>query len=179
MSNVPSNESASTGRVTPAARPARSRRVALFLAMAAVVVVLDQWSKAAMTKLLSDGSRHVLIPHVMDLYLVHNTGAAFSMGEGSGWLFVLIALAAFVLALRFVWGSRDATLPLAAVLGLIVGGGIGNMIDRLLLGSVTDFLATSFIRFPVFNVADIAVTCGVFVMLVLVWRMDAGEEEGE
>ena len=51
------------------------------------------------------------------------------------------------------------------------------MIDRLLLGSVTDFLATSFMRFPVFNVADIAVTCGAFLIIILAWRMDARGEE--
>ena len=130
-----------------------------------------------MTKLLADGSRRVLIPHVMDLYLVHNTGAAFSMGEGSGWLFTAIALVVFAIALRFVWASDDITWPLVATVGLVAGGGIGNMIDRLLLGSVTDFLATSFMRFPVFNVADIAVTCGAFLIIILAWRMDARGEE--
>lgn len=133
MSSAPRHIDASgTGRGEAAARPARTRRTALFLAVAALVVVLDQVSKAYMTELLADGSRRVLIPHVMDLYLVHNTGAAFSMGEGSGWLFTAIALVVFAIAMRFVWASDDITWPLVATVGLVAGGGIGNMIDRLL-----------------------------------------------
>ena len=178
MSNVPHRRDdvrASRGEGA-AARPGR-RLLGLYLTVAIIVVVLDRVSKLAAEAGLADGSRHVLIPHVLDLYLVHNTGAAFSMGEGAGWFFVLVAVAVVVLSLRYVLMSDEVTPALAGTLGAIAGGGVGNMVDRLVQGSVTDFLATSFIRFPVFNVADIAVTCGVFVMLVLVWRM--GPEEGE
>ena len=64
--------------------------------------------------------------------------------------------------------------PLTVGLSCVAGGGIGNMIDRLVQGSVTDFLATTFIDFPVFNVADIFVTCGVAVCLLIVLTSDEG-----
>ena len=87
------------------------------------------------------------------------------MGEGAGPLFAVLALAVFIGAI--VWVLRE-DLPLRLVVSIasVAGGGIGNMVDRIAAGSVTDFLATTFIDFPIFNVADIFVTVGVFVTLV-------------
>ena len=68
--------------------------------------------------------------------------------------------------------------PLAAALGAVAGGGVGNLIDRVIAGQVTDFFATAFIDFPVFNVADIFVTCGVILSLILAWRFDAARDGG-
>ena len=145
-----------------------------FCLVAAVVVALDQASKALMRVALADGARHALIPGVMDLLLVQNTGAAFSMGEGMGWVFIALAAVVCVAALAYVIRERPSW-PLTIVLGCIAGGGIGNMVDRIVAGSVTDFLATSFISFPVFNVADIFVTCGVFLALILLFREEPAE----
>lgn len=119
-----------------------------------------------------------LIPGVLALLRVENTGAAFSIGQGSSWIFVICAMAAFVVACTLVW-RNDLPLPLILSLGCVAGGGVGNMIDRLATGSVTDFLATTFISFPVFNVADIFVTCGVAVSLVLYLRWEATEGIGD
>ena len=145
----------------------RGMGVVMFWFTAIVVVVLDQATKVAVRHLMPLGSpSRVLIPGVLDLYRVENTGAAFSIGEGATWLFVICAMVAFAVACILVW-SNDLPYPLVLSLGCVAGGGAGNMIDRLAMGSVTDFLATSFMDFPVFNVADIFVTCGVAVSMLL------------
>lgn len=146
---------------------------------AILVVVADQATKAAVRHLMPAGSpTRPLIPGLIDLAHVENSGAAFSIGQGSTWLFVACAIIAFSVACTLVW-THELPFPLVFSLGCVAGGGVGNMIDRIAYGSVTDFLATSFVDFPVFNVADIFVTCGVVLSLVLYLRWEAhGQQEG-
>ena len=155
---------------------ARVRRLALFALVAAAVVVLDQVSKVAARALLAAGEPVTLIPGVMDLSLVYNTGAAFSLGEGAGPVFVLIAAAICVAGVWVAWRRPDVPLSLLLTVAAVAGGGVGNAIDRVTLGAVTDFFKTTFMRFAVFNVADIFITCGVFVAVILWWRWDASRE---
>lgn len=157
------------------AKAGRRTRLTLFLVMAAVAVILDQivkaWVRSALPK---TGDTAPFIPGVLRLLHVENTGAAFSMGEGKGFFFVAIAVAIFILALLAVW-KEGLSVPFALALGAVAGGGIGNMIDRLIQGSVTDFFATQFMDFPVFNVADIFVTLGVICVLICLLR-EGGED---
>ena len=157
------------------AKAGRRTRITLFLAMAAVAVILDQivkaWVRSALPK---TGDTAPFSPGVLRLLHVENTGAAFSMGEGKGFFFVAIAVAIFILALLAVW-KEELSVPFALALGAVAGGGIGNMIDRLVQGSVTDFFATQFMDFPVFNVADIFVTLGVICVLICLIR-EGGED---
>ena len=157
------------------AKAGRRTRITLFLVMAAVAVILDQivkaWVRSALPK---TGDTAPFIPGVLRLLHVENTGAAFSMGEGKGFFFVAIAVAIFILALPAVW-KEELSVPFALALGAVAGGGIGNMIDRLVQGSVTDFFATQFMDFPVFNVADIFVTLGVICVLICLIR-EGGED---
>lgn len=147
--------------------------VVAFWLTAILVVIADQATKVAVRHLMPLGSpARPFIPGVIDLYRVENTGAAFSIGRGATWLFVLCAAAAFLVACYLVW-SNELPFSLVLSLGCVAGGGVGNMIDRVATGSVTDFLATTFISFPVFNVADIFVTCGVMVSLLLYLRWEA------
>ncbi len=157
------------------AKAGRRTRITLFLAMAAVAVILDQIVKAWVRRALpKTGDTAPFIPGVLRLLHVENTGAAFSMGEGKGFFFVAIAVAIFILALLAVW-KEELSVPFALALGAVAGGGIGNMIDRLVQGSVTDFFATQFMDFPVFNVADIFVTLGVICVLICLIR-EGGED---
>lgn len=156
--------------------PARARRLALFALVAAAVVTLDQLSKAAARSALVSGEPVTLVPGVMDLSLVYNTGAAFSLGEGGGPLFVLLAAAILVAGLVVAWRRADVPLPLLLAVAAVAGGGVGNAIDRVALGAVTDFFKTTFVDFAVFNVADIFVTCGVVLAVVLYWRWDLARE---
>ena len=161
---------------TPRDSAPGARRLALFCLVAGAVVALDQASKAAARAALVPGEPVTLIPGVMDLSLVYNTGAAFSLGEGAGPVFVLVAAAITLLGLWVAWRRTEVPLPLALVLGAVAGGGIGNAIDRVALGAVTDFFKTTFVDFAIFNVADIFVTCGVPIALILWWRWDVARE---
>ncbi len=168
---------------------ARTKNIVGYAGLAACVVALDQVTKAWAREALAAGPAP-FIPGVLDLSLVMNTGAAFSIGSGSTWVFVV--LATLICVACTIWVARDEKmgLPLACALGAVAGGGVGNLIDRVAAGQVTDFFATSFIDFPVFNVADIFVTCGVVLVLLLAWREDdaraenvdvygVGEDDGE
>ena len=154
-------------------RESTAARLALRGGAAAAVVVLDQLSKAWVRAALVPGKPVTLVPHVMDLSLVYNTGAAFSMGEGRGALFVLICAVICAGCCVLAWRERDMPPALLATLGCVCGGGIGNAIDRVVAGRVTDFFATTFMDFAVFNVADVFITCGVILAFVLWCRWDA------
>ena len=147
--------------------------IVVFWLTAVLVTIADQATKVAVRHVLPLGSPgRTFIPGVIDLVHIENTGAAFSIGRGASWLFIGCAIVAFVAACMLVW-NNDLPFPLILSLGCVAGGGVGNMIDRLATGSVTDFLATTFIDFPVFNVADIFVTCGVAVSMLLYLRWEA------
>ena len=148
---------------------------ALFALIAAVVVALDQWSKALTRSHIELGERLGFIPGVLDLTHIQNRGAAFGMLQGYAVQLAIVA-AVVVLALAFVViARRKTTLVEVVAFGLIVGGAIGNLIDRITQGYVTDMIMTTFIDFPVFNVADSAVTVGT--ILFVVWAFFFGIRE--
>ena len=143
----------------------------LCLALAALVVLLDQWSKVLALEHLDYGRPLKLLP-VLNLTLQYNTGAAFSFLSGAGgwqrWLFSTVALVASVVI--FVWLARlkRGERLLALSLSLILGGAIGNLWDRLQLGHVVDFVSVHYgpHYFPTFNVADAAVSVGAGLMIL-------------
>jgi signal peptidase II len=146
-----------------------------------MVVVLDRVTKALAVEALSGGRTQPVIPGIIDFQLVYNTGAAWGMFEGARTLFLVIAVvfvAAMVLYLLLM--KRHATLTLLG-LGRVAGGAIGNAIDRALTGRVVDFIHTLFIEFPLFNVADSAITVGAVlfgIVLIFGWR-DMAKQESE
>lgn len=149
----------------------KGMRIALFWFVVMLVVIVDQATKAAAIEILEHGPLTV-IPGVIDFMLVRNTGAAFSIGEGAGFVFIAIAIAFLVGAMFFIMNSEDIPLGLVASIAFVAGGGMGNLVDRIIMGSVTDFIRTTFMSFPVFNVADICVTLGVIasMALCLTWK---------
>lgn len=136
------------------------------------VIVLDQWTKWLIVRNFVEYQSLALLP-VFDLVRLHNEGAAFSfLSDASGWQrWMFTALAIGVSAVLLVWLKR---LPargqhlLAAALALIMGGALGNVIDRILLGHVIDFIHVHYQQwyFPAFNVADSSITVGA-VLLIL------------
>jgi signal peptidase II len=130
-----------------------------------MVVVLDRLTKGLAVGALSGGRAQAVIPGVVDFQLVYNTGAAWGMFEGARALFLVIAAVA-VLAMVFylLLGGRHAAFTLLG-LGFIAGGAVGNAIDRALTGKVVDFIHTLFIDFPLFNVADSAITVGAILFV--------------
>jgi signal peptidase II len=156
--------------------PARPRaRWGLLAAVAATVVVLDQLTKWWATSELGDG--HIVdVVWTLRLRLTRNFGSAFSLGQGRGVLISLLALVVVAVLLR---SGRHATRPAAALaLGLVLGGAVGNLVDRafragegFLGGGVVDFVDLQW--WPVFNVADMGVVCGAALLVVVSWREEA------
>jgi signal peptidase II len=141
--------------------------------MALLVFAADRVTKCLALGGLRDAGPVTLVPGVMDLYLTFNEGAAFSLGSGLAWLFALLGVAAAVAAAVYVRRARPSR-ALVAALAAVAGGALGNALDRAVLGAVVDFLKTTFVDFPVFNVADVAITCGCAAAFVLLWR-EGGE----
>lgn len=125
-----------------------------WLALVALTAVLDQ-----ITKRLFEHADSVLIPGVLAFRGVRNTGAAFSFLAHQPMTVAALSVILFFALLYAAFRVREDK-PLAAALALAAGGAMGNLIDRLLRGYVVDFIETLFIVFPVFNVADMAVTLG-------------------
>ena len=156
----------------------RGIRVLVFWLVVILTVMVDQATKAAVTVNLEHQSM-TLIPGVIDIVYVENTGAAFSIGQGGGLIFIVVAVAFLVGAMFTVWNKQDLPMSLVVSIGLVAGGGMGNMVDRLMEGYVTDFIATRFIDFPVFNVADMCVTVGVVMTVIGYWVWDSRRERDD
>ena len=155
-----------------------------WLPLTALVIVLDQASKVWMLHHFFLFQRLHLLP-VLDIILTYNTGAAFSMlADAAGWQrWVFVALAFAVSVTLIVWLRRLAAATqglVACGLALIVGGALGNMLDRLRLGHVIDFIHAHWglHYFPAFNVADSAITIGAGLLLLDAWREARGGARG-
>ena len=141
-----------------------------WLAIAAAIVAIDQAVKFAVVEYFSSHPP-VAVTSFFNLLLVYNTGAAFSfLSDAAGWqrgFFIAIALAA---SAWIVWLLRRDPRPgvFSVALTLVLAGAVGNMIDRIVIGSVVDFLDFHAFGYhwPAFNVADSAITCGA---VLLVW----------
>ena len=144
----------------------RAKGKAACLALAAVLcVTADQAVKWLVVNTMTLGQSQPLLPPLLRLTRVHNYGAAWSSFSGARWLLIILtAVGMGVLAWLLV---KVVHHPLGQwSLACILGGGIGNLIDRVRLGYVVDMLDTMFIDFPVFNVADVFVVCGTICALI-------------
>ena len=132
------------------------------------VVLLDQLTKFLALRLLHETGGIPVIPHIFHLTLVHNTGIAFGFfRQHPSILLILISMS---LLLLFFWGcwKTNFSSPQRFALALILGGAVGNWVDRLRFGAVIDFL--DFRVWPVFNIADSAITLGVAIFAVLLLK---------
>ena len=142
-----------------------------WLLMSLLIVVLDLWTKKLATDSLTL-YRPVELTSWLSMTLAHNYGAAFSFLSDAGgwqrWLFTSLAL--LVTSVLIVWLFRLAAGEklTGAALGLIIGGAVGNLVDRLLNGYVVDFIDVFYKNWhwPAFNLADSAITCGVILLLI-------------
>jgi signal peptidase II len=142
--------------------------IAVLLFALATVVGLDQWSKHVASIHLSDASFE-LIPGVFSLSLAHNTGIAFSFPlEGSLLSGVTIALILLIIGYYWRHARRHPSLWIHAGYGLLLGGALANAYDRIFLGAVIDFLSLR--HFAVFNVADMAISLGVLILLIFAYH---------
>ena len=137
-----------------------------------LVVVLDQLTKYLVTVYMEKGEFIEVIPSLINFRYIHNEGAAFGSFEGKTWFLIVVTCIIMVICVvMLVRKTFDSKLMFWA-LCLVLGGGVGNLIDRIFRGgNVVDFLEFGFIEFPVFNVADIAVCIGAG-LIVLYFLLD-------
>ena len=142
----------------------------LWICIVVGVVFLDQLTKWLTVIFLDVYETAPFISWFMDFHHIRNTGAAWGMfGEpDQRWIFMTLSSVAIIAILLFVFIAKPKSLLLRTALAFIVGGGIGNMIDRIFLEYVVDFLRFTFIKFPVFNVADSFVCVGAAMMVLYI-----------
>jgi len=163
----------------------RSRRVPLdlrhpgrvFAAVASIILVVDQLSKAVVRANLVEGQTRPLVAQLLNLTHVHNVGAAFGLFPGRQPVFIATSCFVLFIVAAYWRRARPREWPVVVALAMVSAGALGNLIDRAVLGFVTDFFEFAFIEFPVFNVADMAIIGGVAVLAV--WILFPGEEEND
>ena len=129
-----------------------------------------------LTKHYTDGKNITLIKNLVELKSAHNYGAAFSMLSGNAWLFIVFTSLVIVGFTAFFLYKNEKSWLFNVSYVLITVGGIGNLIDRISLGYVRDYISISF--FPaIFNVADICITVGVIILLVYIIFFTGKEEK--
>lgn len=164
------SRSTSDSTSTPARSPrAHPGLVAALLGIAAVVVLLDQLAKAWAVRVLADGRTIDVVGSLVQLRLFRNPGAAFSFATGTTWIFTIIATVVSVVIVRI--SRRLGSAWWALALGLLLGGAVGNLLDRLLRepgfarGHVVDFIDLP--RLFVFNLADASITVAAVLIALL------------
>jgi signal peptidase II len=131
------------------------------LGLAGIIIILDQWSKALLRSRLMMGeswSPGGWLGSIFQIVHTQNSGAAFSMGSGLSPVFTIFAIAASIGIIVYAFRLSPDDWVLSLSMGLLLGGIVGNLIDRLTIGQVTDFLSVSF--FAIMNIADICITLG-------------------
>lgn len=138
------------------------------ICLSMAVILLDQATKYLIQSRMVTGESWPVIAGIFHITYILNAGAAFGILENKTWFFILVALL-LIGGVAYIYPKLPAGKPLLRVgAGLLVGGAVGNLIDRIRIGSVVDFF--DFRIWPVFNVADICIVCGVaclvYVLLI-------------
>ena len=138
-----------------------------FFLLAAVLALVDQALKS-LVRLYPEGHVILSAPPLVQLDRTTNTGAAFGMLSSKTMLIAVMSLALMAALCVFLIRSTSNSRPFYISLAGLIGGGIGNLIDRLIWGGVTDYIRLLFVRFPIFNFADICITISVVILFVLI-----------
>ena len=145
---------------------------------AGLLIALDQWTKSIVRQNLNLGEMWMplewLSPYARIVHW-YNTGVAFGMFQDKNFLFSILALAISVFLIIFYPKLTEDDWFLRIALGMQLGGSVGNLIDRLTIGHVTDFISIG--NFPVFNIADASISVGVAVMIMGLWLEDRKEKQ--
>lgn len=133
------------------------------------LIVFDQFTKKLAVSKLMNQPAHVLIDGVLEFDYLENRGVAFGMFQGQRIIILVVGIVFLAVLLCFMFkmpaGKKYTVLHI--ILSCVIAGGIGNMIDRFSLGYVIDFISFVLINFPIFNVADCYVVCGVIAMCIM------------
>ncbi len=140
------------------------------------LVILDQLSKLWIIKKFQPGEGFYIIDKIISITYVQNKGAAFGIMQGKQWFFIGAAI--LVIALISYYNLHYKPNKYMQYLsGLIAGGAVGNLIDRMLYNSVVDFISVGW--WPVFNIADIGIVCGSIGLFIYLLFIDGGDKIGE
>lgn len=150
---------------------AQARRARLFAAIALAAVAADQASKALIRAWLAEGETWPAGFELIRFSHVENTGAAFGILQGAGPLLVVASLAGVAAVLLLLRAAPPGDRLHTAALALVMGGAVGNLIDRALRGEVTDFIDPT--HYPAFNLADSSIVVGVIALILLSLRPEA------
>ena len=144
------------------------------------IILIDQIVKYFVCNNMSQSDSTVIIPHILNFIYVKNTGAAFSIMSDKT-VFLGIVSVLFCVAVLIFWHFQKPSHTLFKIsLTLLFAGAFANAVDRIWRGFVVDFIETAFIKFPVFNIADIAITVGtVLLMIYLLFFDKVGNNNGE
>jgi len=157
-----------------AAAGRRARRDLPFFLLAGAVFAFDQLTKAIVRSSLALGESWPSDDWLVKITHVTNTGAAFGLFQEGGGIFTILAIAVAIMIIYYFPRIQRGDWALRLAMGLQLGGAVGNLIDRLQHGYVTDFISVS--SFPVFNVADTSITLGVVILLLSIWLGGDPEE---
>jgi len=152
----------------------------LILALAALtILILDQASKAMVASSIEVGQRVKVIGQFVELWHAQNRGAAFSLFQGGTLFFLAVTVLALGMIVYFYRTFRGHSPWLLAVLGVILGGTLGNLIDRVRLGYVTDFVSVGIgdLRWPTFNVADASLVVGIGITVIYLMLTDPARQK--
>lgn len=142
-----------------------------------IIIFIDQISKYLTTSYLKPIGSITILKNVFNLTYVENRGAAFGMLQNQRWLFIVLTIIIAIAVACYLILNRNESLILRISLSMILGGAIGNLIDRIRLGYVVDMLHFSLIDFPVFNVADSFIVIGTILLGYYILFM--AEKEGK
>lgn len=146
--------------------------------MIILIVAFDLLTKYLAVTYLKGKDAVTFIPRVVQLRYAENTGMAFSLLSGARWIFIVLTVAVCAFGLWYLFSDRCKSLWAYWSIGVIISGGIGNLVDRIRLSYVIDFIEPVFVNFAVFNIADSAVTLGACsLVLYLVCDLVKGGEK--
>ena len=155
------------------------RRTSLLLGVAGLVVLIDQGTKMWVDKTMRLYESKPIVPGLLDLHYIRNTGAAFGFLSASHSdfripFFILVSIAAIGIILFLFYRLEESEVLMPLALSLVLGGAVGNLIDRIRLGEVIDFIAFHYKAFhwPAFNVADIGITAGVSLLVLRIFLFE-------
>ena len=154
-------------------------KAVLLLLTALALLVADQATKALVVADLAVGQKVSLIGDVVQIWHAQNRGAAFSLFQGGTILFLVVSVLSIGLVAYFHRGFRGRSSWLHVVLGMVLGGTLGNLVDRIRQGYVTDWLSVGLgdTRWPTFNIADASVVVGIGILVVYLFLTNPDRRE--
>lgn len=150
----------------------------MFWIIVIAAVALDQYTKYLALEKLTQVSTYPLINNVFHLTYVENRGAAFGILQNKQWFFIIMTIIVFIIVLGFIYSNKQKLNKfIIIILAMILGGAVGNLIDRISRGFVVDFFDFTLINFAVFNVADCFVVVGTILLAIYMLIFESKREE--